>query len=48
MRLFECSETRITDAGAFHRDIHNRISMGTIATKGLFEIICHIYIISVH
>jgi hypothetical protein len=34
MRPFKCSEARITDAGAFYRDIHNRISVGTIATKG--------------
>jgi hypothetical protein len=34
MRPFECSERRITNAGAFHRDIHNRVSVGTIATKG--------------
>jgi hypothetical protein len=34
MRPFECSETRITDDGAFDRGMHNRISVGTIATTG--------------
>jgi len=33
MRPFECADTRLTDVGAFHRDMHNRIFVETIATK---------------